>query len=145
MSKEPDGGVLAGTWTYRSFLNDPDLSAQFNDLEFGRANIRVDPSPMNEFKGLIYGDGFQLDLRGSTTYGNPFTVRFQGTGVVGGEQWVYDYVGYVVRPWPNGVKQRMAIVGSIVRTVPHASGSGGTSPAGVVCSFIAVRQDDPDD
>jgi hypothetical protein len=39
----------------------------------------------------------------------------------------------------------MAMVGSIVRTVPHASGTGGVAPAGVVCSWIAVRQDDPSD
>jgi hypothetical protein len=144
MSNEPDNGILVGNWTYRSFLNDPDLSTQFNDLEFGRGTITVTPSAMNEFSGTIGGPGWQLQLKGSTNYGNPFTVRFQGTGVVGGEQWAYDYIGYVVRPWPNGIDQRAAIVGSIVRTVPHSSGSGGTSPAGVVCSFIAVRQDDPD-
>lgn len=143
MSKEPDNGVLVGTWTYRSFLNDPDLTKPFNDLAFGRGNIRIDPSPMNEFAGLIYGPGWQLDLKGSITYGNPFTVRFQGKGVVGGGEWVYDYIGYVIRPWPNGVNQRMAMVGSIVRTAPHASGNGGIAPAGVVCSWIAVRQDDP--
>lgn len=145
MNKEPDNGILVGTWTYRSFLNDPDLSEQFNDLEFGRGNIQIDPAPMNEFKGRIYDTGWQLDLKGSTTYGNPFTVRFQGRGLVGGEEWVYDYVGYVIRPWPNGVNQRMAMVGSIVRTIPHASGTGGVAPAGVVCSWIAVRQDDPSD
>lgn len=70
MSKEPDNGILVGTSTYRSFLNDPDLSTQFNDLEFGRANIRIVPSPMNEFTGLMYDTGFQLKLKGSTTYGN---------------------------------------------------------------------------
>jgi hypothetical protein len=142
MSADPYQSVLVGTWTYRSFLNDPDLSTQFNDLEFGRGNIRVDASPMNEFSGLIYGPGWQLTLKGSANYGNPFSVRFQGTGVVGGEEWIYDYVGYLIRPWPNGVDQRMAMVGSIVRTIPHASGTGGVAPAGVVCSWIAVRQDD---
>jgi len=133
---------LIGTWTYRSFLNDQDLSAPFTNLEFGRGNIRIDPLPMNAFTGLIYGPGWQLTLNGSTNYGNPFTVRFQGTGVVGGEEWIYDYVGYLTLPWPNGIEQRPAIVGSIVRTIPHASGSGGTAPAGVVCSWIAVKQDD---
>jgi hypothetical protein len=72
-------------------------------------------------------------------------VRSQGTGLAGGEEWVYDNDGYVVRPRPNGVNQRMAMVGSIVRTVPHASGTGGVAPAGVVCSWIAVKQDDPSD
>ena len=141
MSADPYQSVLVGIWTYRSFLNDPDLSTQFNDLEFGRGNIRIDPSPMNEFKGLIYDTGWQLTLTGSANYGNPFSVRFQGKGLVGGEEWIYDYVGYLIRPWPNGVDQRMAMVGSIVRTIPHASGTGGVAPAGVVCSWIAVRQD----
>ena len=142
MSAQPDNGILVGKWTYRSFLNDPDPSTPFNDLEFGLGTIEVLPSAMNEFRGTIGGPGWQLQLKGSTTYGNPFTVRFQGKGVVGGEEWVYDYIGYVIRPWPNGVDQRMAMVGSIVRTLPHSSGSGGTAPAGVVCSWIAVRQDD---
>jgi hypothetical protein len=144
MSTQPDSGVLVGTWTYRSFLNDPDLSADFDSLEFGRGNIAIETAPMNEFKGRIYDTGWALELKGSITYGNPFTVRFQGTGVVGGEEWKYDYEGYVIRPWPNGIDQRMAMVGSIVRTIPHSSGSGGTAPAGVVCSWIAVRQDPAD-
>ena len=143
MIDESNGCILVGNWTYRSFINDPDLSTQFNDLEFGRGTIAIAASAMNEFSGTIGGPGWQLQLKGSTTYGNPFTVRFQGTGVVGGEQWIYDYIGYVVRPWPNGIDQRAAIVGSIVRTIPHSSGTGGVAPAGVVCSFIAVRQDDP--
>ncbi len=144
MSTEPGSGILEGTWTYRSFINDPDLSTAFNNLEFGRANIRIDAAPMNQFKGLIYDTGWELVLNGSITYGNPFTVRFQGKGVVGGEEWIYDYEGYVIRPWPNGVNQRMAIVGTIVRTIPHSGGNGGTAPAGVVGSWIAVRQDDPE-
>ena len=143
MSTTPDSGILVGAWTYRSFLNDPDLSTQFNDLEFGRGTIQIDPAPINEFRGTIGGPGWQLQLKGSINYGNPFTVRFQGTGVVGGEEWVYDYIGYVVLPWPNGINQRPAMVGSIVRTIPHSSGSGGTSPAGVVCSWIAIKQNDP--
>ena len=143
MSEELNSNILVGTWTYRSFLNDPDLATQFNNLEFGRGNIEIETAPMNEFKGRIYDVGWQLDLKGSTTYGNPFTVRFQGKGVVGGEEWIYDYEGYVIRPWPNGINQRMAIVGTIVRTIPHSSGTSGTAPAGVVCSWIAVKQDAP--
>ena len=61
--------------------------------------------------------------------------------MVSGVEWVYDYVGYVSAPWPNGIDQRPALTGSIVRTVPHASGSGGVAPAGVVCSWYAVMRD----
>ena len=131
---------LAGTWTYRSFINNPDLSADFDTLEFGRANLRIDPAPLDTLKGLIYGPGWQLTLKGAITYGNPFELRFQGVGLVGGAEWIYDYVGYMVRPWPNGVYQTPAIVGSFVRTMPHPSSGGGTSAAGVVASWIAVRQ-----
>jgi hypothetical protein len=141
MNQQPNNGILVGTWTYRSFISDPDLSTPFNNLEFGRASIRIDPSPMDEFKGFIYGDGWQLELRGSTNYGYPFVVRFQGKGVVGHEEWIYDYLGNVVPPWPNRASQRPAIVGSVVRTIPHSDGTGGVAPAGVVCSWIAVRQD----
>jgi hypothetical protein len=60
--------------------------------------------------------------------------------MVNGEEWKYDYVGYVVNPWPNGVDQRMAIVGSIVRTIPHGR-EPDIAPAGEVGSWIAVKQD----
>lgn len=71
-------------------------------------------------------------------------VRFEGRGVVGGEEWIYDYIGWLVPVWPNSKArlQRAAIVGSVVRTIPHSSGSGGVAPAGVVASFYAVRAGD---
>jgi hypothetical protein len=70
-------------------------------------------------------------------------VRFQGKGVVVGEEWVYDYIGWLVPAWPNSdaTLQRSAIAGSVVRTVPHSSGTGGVAPAGVVASFYAVQLD----
>jgi hypothetical protein len=45
-------------------------------------------------------------------------------------------------PWPNSdsTLQRNAIAGSVVRTVPHSSGSGGVSPAGVTASSYAVQE-----
>ena len=141
MSFKPETGSLVGTWTYRSLLNDPDLAMPFNNLEFGRAHIDLEAAPMGVLKGRIYGPGWALQLSGSINYGNPYTLRFQGRGSVGGEEWIYDYLGYVVLPWPNGIDQRPAIVGSIVRTIPHASGTGGVAPAGVVCSWYAVLAD----
>jgi len=143
MSQNPNIGSLVGLWTYRSFLNDPSLAAPFAGLEFGRANIHIDEAPAGALVGKLYDTGFSLSLSGSINGGYPSVVRFQGRGVVGGEQWIYDYLGFVVPAWPNGVDQRPAIVGSIVRTIPHSGGKPGTvAPAGVVCSWIAVRQDD---
>lgn len=135
--------ILVGTWTYRSFLSDPNVNADFDSLEFGRGNIQINPAPMQVFDGRIYGPGWQLELSGSIGYGNPYNVRFQGKGVVSGAEWIYDYRGWLVPDWVNGVAQRPSIVGTIVRTIPHPTGPNGqsTAPAGVVAQWIAVKQD----
>ena len=33
---------FVGSWTYRSFLNDPDVSKDFDKLEFGRGTITIE-------------------------------------------------------------------------------------------------------
>jgi hypothetical protein len=131
---------FVGSWTYRSLLNNPDVGTDFNQLEFGRGTIVINEAPMGVLQGTIGGPGWSLTLKGARHYGNPMHARFQGVGVVGGEQWIYDYEGYLVPPWPNGVDQVPAMVGSVIRTIPHSAGAPGTvAPAGVVASFYAVR------
>lgn len=132
--------LIDGLWTYRSLLNNPDLSADFDSLEFGRGNISFQPAPAGEIKGLIYGPGWELELKGSVTYGNPATLWFRGTGVVGGSEWIYEYIGYMIPHIPSGKNQVPAFTGTVFRVIPHPDGQGGTAPAGVVCSFYAVRQ-----
>src|SRR6185295_17245625 len=131
---------FVGKWTYRSLLNDPDINQDFAKLEFGRGTIDIEEAAPAVLTGTIGGPGWSLSLHGSFGFGSPMQVRFQGKGLVGGEQWVYDYIGWLVPAWPNSdaTLQRAAIVGSVVRTVPHSSGDGGVSPAGVVASFYAV-------
>jgi hypothetical protein len=130
-----------GTWTYRSLLNDADVNQDFDKLEFGRGTIEIQETDANVLTGTIGGPGWSLALHGSFGFGSPMQVRFQGKGLVSGEQWIYDYIGWLVPVWPNSDAslQRAAIVGSVVRTIPHGSGDGGTAPAGVVASFYAVR------
>jgi hypothetical protein len=136
MSENP----FVGSWTYRSFLNDSDVNKSFNDLEFGHGTIIIEQAPMQALKGTIGGPGWSLVLKGARGYGNPMYVRFQGVGVVNGEKWIYDYESYLVPDWPNGVDQVGAIVGSVIRTIPHSGSQPSTvNPAGVVCSFYAVR------
>ncbi len=130
---------FVGSWTYRSFLNDTDVNKSFNDLEFGRGTIVIEEGPTQALKGTIGGPGWSLALKGARAYGNPMHVRFQGTGIVNGEKWIYDYQGYLVPDWPNGVDQVPAFVGSVIRTIPHSGSQPDTvNPAGVVCSFYAV-------
>jgi hypothetical protein len=132
-----EGNAFVGRWTYRSFRNDPELSTEYNDLRFGAGTLVLDEPDYGRLSGSLGGEGWNLDLAGGYTYGNPFALRFQGSGEIDGERWVYDYVGYLVPIWPNGVDQRAAIVGSVIRTVPH---SNGQARAGYSASFIAVNQ-----
>ena len=71
-NKVPD--ILLGTWTYRSFLSNPDLKADFDSLEFGRGIIEIIPAEMQTVNGRFYGPGWQLDLTGSINYGDPFSL-----------------------------------------------------------------------
>src|SRR5258708_9185021 len=118
MSQTPNIGSLVGVWTYRSFLNDPDLTTPYDQYLFGSGYITIAEAPMGVFKGVIGDTGWSLDLNGSINYGNPYAVRFQGVGIVGGDKWAYSYSGYVIPPWPNSVNQVPSMVGSIVPAFP---------------------------
>jgi len=133
---------FVGSWTYRSLLNDPDVNTDFDKLEFGRGTIKIHEVSSTTLGGTIGGPGWSLNLHGSFGYGSPMQVRFQGKGLVSGEEWIYDYIGWLVPTWPNSTEtlQRAAMVGSIVRTIPHSgSEPGPVHPAGVVASWYAVR------
>lgn len=127
---------IYGRWTYRSLLNRPDITLPFNSLRFGAGHLDLARGDGDSLAGTLGDTGWSLNIAGTVMTSNGATqVRFQGTGTVGGERWVYDYLGHVVPNWPHGVNQVDAIVGSVIRTEPH-----GTAPAGDVASFYAVRQ-----
>ena len=136
---------FVGNWTYRSFVNDPEEVG--NDpqkalaLIFGEGLMTIEEADFGDFKGtLSFGEQYILDLKGWIGYGAPFIARFQGVGRAGTQAagWVYDYLCYLVPNWPNGVDQRAAFVGSVIRTVPH---SNGQAKAGYVASVVAVKRD----
>lgn len=134
---------FVGKWSYRSLINDPDLSTEFDKLQFGLGTLEITAVSFDTLGGTIGGDGWSLALHGSFGFGSPMQVRFQGRGKVGPEEWIYDYIGWLVPAWPNSTAklQRPAIVGSTVRTIPHKGedGKGPVHPAGVVASWYAVR------
>ncbi len=132
---------FVGKWIYRSLYNNPDIDLGFDKLELGRATLAIEEQGPVVLGGTIGGEGWSLALHGSFGFGSPMEVRFEGKGLVGGEQWIYAYAGWLVQAWPNSDEtlQRAAIVGSVTRVIPHKSSSGGISPAGVVASFFAVR------
>ncbi|MDW9698031.1 hypothetical protein GOC40_15245 [Sinorhizobium meliloti] len=128
---------FVGTWSYWSLINNPDLSADFNALEFGQGTLVLTELAPGKVGGTIGGPGWSLELTGAVQPGDPVELQFTGKGEVAGETWIYSYRGYVVPNWPNGVDQRDAIVGSVVRDVSH---SHGTAVAGYVASWYAARQ-----
>ena len=73
-------------------------------------------------EGTLGGTGWSLARSGTATTAEPGYVRFQGRGDIGDETGVYDYSGFVLPDWPEGVDQVDAIVGTIVQTVPHSGG-----------------------
>lgn len=139
-----------GTWAYRSYNNYTfeqvkPLKGPGNEtnLPFGSGTIIIGPSAMqNQVTGSI-GDPqrneWELKLTGSINYGDPFTARFQGKGKVSGHEWIYEYVAYLVNPWQNGVDQVPAMVGSVIRQIPHPGSDGKIHKAGVVASFFCVK------
>ena len=134
---------FVGTWAYRSLLNDPNLATDFNDLEFGRGTLVIAQDAAGSLTGTIGGPGWQLALYGGFGFGSAEPTRFRGSGVVNGEEWIYDYFALAVPVWPNSspTLQTPALIGSITRVIPHSGSSPGTvNPAGVVASFYAVRQ-----
>jgi len=128
-------GTLAGTWAYRSYLNQADQQV------FGAGLFTFQlPSPTTLTGTLDMGNELVLDLRGMITpaAGNcPLTVEIMGYGrpYTKTNGWEYDYHGSLAYHWPAGIDQVESIVGSILRAKPHDG-----NPAGVTASFIAVRQ-----
>jgi hypothetical protein len=135
---------FAGTWTYRSFLNNPvavgNDPAKLEALLFAEAQWTVTDTPAKVFEGeLSFGPGNAMDLKGvvSPAYGGAGAhVHIVGRGRPGTstEHLFYDYDGSLTEHWPNGVNQVPAITGSVIRVKPHDG-----QPAGLVASFIAVK------
>jgi len=130
-----DATSLAGTWAYRSYLNQSDQKV------FGGGIFTfVTPTPTTLTGTLVMTPTLILDLEGTITPATsdaPLTVEIRGFGRDGTDTkgWEYDYHASLAFHWPAGVDQVQSLVGSVLRAKPH----GENSPAGVTASFIAVR------
>jgi hypothetical protein len=158
---------LPGKWTYRSYLNradimvgaDPDPAVKALDPIYGQGNAGTasqavtalnlvfgegvmsfdQPSGNNVTGTFDMGGGFVLDLKGTmqTTAAGDIAVELYGTGRPNTptDNWEYDYKATTTPKWPNGIDQVPTLVGTVIRAKPH-----GTSKAGFVASFIAIKQ-----
>lgn len=128
---------FAGDWTYRSFDSNPKHIPSWDDLKYGEGTLRIDAAPFGVFAGeLSLQTGASLTLNGTVSHGYPQMLQYRGTGIgPKAAGWIYDYTGFLVPQWLNGVDQRPAIIGTLVRTNPHNG-----QAAGYVACFIAVWQ-----
>jgi len=130
--------VLVGTWTYRRFLNIPTCRLTSTVSSRTRQH-RIDSGADESFKAE-FRHGWALELTGSITYGNPFTFASRAPRRRRVVRNGFMTTKATSSSWPNGINQRMAMVGTIVRTF-HTDGDGGTEPAGVL--FDSRKTDEP--
>jgi len=138
---------LEGVWTYRSFNDNPqpvagDPQAALK-LIFGEGELTIAAAAEGArgFRAaLSFGGAAVMDLVGSfkaAGSGSPAVIRARGTGRPGSPaaDFVYDYIFYPIAPWPGGVGQRQALVGTVMRAADH-----GAARKGAVASAIVVRR-----
>jgi hypothetical protein len=79
-----------------------------------------------------------MDVTGRVTGWSPPTVELEGVGRsgTGTESFDYKQHGSVAPTYPDAVRQRSALVGTVLRAKPH-----GAAAAGFTASFIAVKRD----
>lgn len=135
---------LLGDWTYRSFINQPDpvdgdAQAALR-LIFGEGALTIINADPSGFRAtLSFGGEAVMDLVGSFTPAAgeaPAVIAARGTGRQGSgiEDFVYDYIFYPVAAWPDGIDQRQALVGTVMRAADH-----GNARKGFVASATAIR------
>jgi hypothetical protein len=137
-----DASMLAGKWTYRSYVNTTALVGDDKDkalaIIFGEGVYAFDLPNGGALAGTLdMGGGYVLDLKGTVALTAPLSVAISGYGrpATPTAGWEYDYNASLAYQWPNGVNQAPALVGTVIRAKPHDGGA-----AGVVASFIAVKQ-----
>jgi hypothetical protein len=136
---------LTGVWTYRSFINNPATVQTPQDalaLIFGEGTLTIaDASPESGFKAeLSFGGDAIMDLIGDVIAASgdaPLTAKVKGRGRAGSSvaDFAYDYVFYLAPTWPNGIDQRQALVGTVLRVEDH-----GAAKKGFTASSVTLRQ-----
>lgn len=137
---------LTGVWTYRSFVNNPapvDTPDDALRLIFGEGELTIETaSPDAGFRAtLSFGGAAVMDLVGDVAAAagaQPLVASVKGRGRAGSPiaDFAYDYVFYAVPAWPDGIDQRQALVGTVIRAADH-----GGAKKGVTASTITLRRD----
>jgi hypothetical protein len=136
-----DGSFFNGSWTYRSLLNDANWNLPFDDLKFASAIMDLKTIGKDSISGILYwADNPKqgLHITGKYYYQDTttcYSLIGTGTAALGTPGWQYDYKGYIMPKWTNGIKQADVLIGSTIRAKPHDG-----APAGVVATTYMVRR-----
>ena len=60
---------FVGSWSSRSFQNNPDLAVPFDALRFGAGTLALTEPTFGQVSGTLGGPGWSLALAGHYTYG----------------------------------------------------------------------------
>ncbi|SEG95933.1 hypothetical protein SAMN05444920_109205 [Nonomuraea solani] len=142
---------LTGYYTYRSFLNNPGLVADFNELRFGEAELYLSVQQDRTITGTLSfpsASGVDrkdfMDITGEVLDWSTVRFRLSGKGRprTGIADFHYEYDGVLSRTWETGVGQRLSLTGTVLRAKDHGSGTH-VARAGATASFVAVKRDFP--
>jgi hypothetical protein len=140
-----DPHELSGTYTYRSFINEPKMVDSFGELQFAQAELTLFAGLDGNVTGFLSwptkaddSERAFMDIEGRMVAREPLLVRLDGIGRKGSaiETFHYRYELTLARHWPETTKPRPCLIGSALRVKDH-----GTAKAGVTASVIAVRRD----
>jgi len=131
---------FAGTWTYRSFHNNPKPVQSFDEIRLAQADLVLNEAGPDWLEGTLSFGKSSLEMAGvSTCVEGRWQLRMRAKGLDKTDTcgWVYDYVGEMAAEWPTGDGQRPAIVGTVIRSVYHDP----DRDAGLSYSFVAVKRE----
>jgi hypothetical protein len=139
---------LAGTYTYRSFLNRSEPVDNFDRLKFAQLELRLSVQADGIISGsLVFpatsgAEPQAMDVNGHVSADSPDRFSFTGRGRPGTPiaDFHYEYDGILLRHWETGVDQRQTLAGTVLRAEDHGSGAT-LAPAGQTASFLAVKRD----
>ena len=136
---------LTGTYTYRSFINEPQIVNDFSKLQFAEAEVTLIGSLDGTITGVLSwptkeddSERAVMDLQGRIVSWGPLLIQLEGVGRKGSAiaDFDYKYELTAAQQWPETTAPRLCLVGSVIRAKDH-----GTVKAGFTASVIAVQRD----
>lgn len=135
---------LTGSYTYRSFLNEP--SGEIANLLWAEGELFLRIEPDGTITGQLSfpaeasaAEKVFMDIAGRAEHGPDDNLSFSAVGRpdTALAEFRYSYHCRLAHDWSEAAPpQRPALVGTVIRDEDH-----GSEPAGATASFIAVKRD----